>query len=296
MEIHQLRYFVAVAETGGFSRAAQACNVAQPSLSQQIIKLEKQLGSPLFDRLGRRIALTDAGRALLPRARAALASIEDARRAVCDDPEAASPTLRIGAIPTIAPYLIPQVIRAFKAEHPRVRIDFDEDVTDRLIKALLDAELDLAIMSAPIDEPQLRTETLDHEPLYLAAPADHPLAKRANLALKHLNDQPVIVLHEMHCLQGQVDALCRSYHVKPHVTCRTAQLHTVLELIARGVGVSLVPRMCALTHRDLRWTYRPFFTKPPRRAITASTNASRVRSPIADRFLAAVRAELRRQG
>ena len=294
MEYHQLRYFVAVADAGNFSRAAAACNVAQPSLSQQIIKLEKELGTPLFDRLGRRIALTDAARALLPRARTALAALEDAKNALSDDPALSDGKLRIGAIPTIAPYLLPPAIHAFKTKLPNVQLEFLEDVTDNLIEQLITAELDLAIMSGPIDEPQLRIETLADEPLDLAAPAGHPLAKRTKLAIENLNDQPVIVLHEMHCLQGQVDAICRSRHVQPRITCRTAQLHTVLELVARNVGLSLIPRMCSLNHHDPRWTSKPFTVNTPTRPITAAANASRIRSPLAEAFLGAVRTELQR--
>jgi LysR family hydrogen peroxide-inducible transcriptional activator len=177
MELHQLRYFVAVAEAGNFGRAAARCRVSQPSLSQQIIKLEAQFGRKLFDRLGRRIALTDAGLALLPRAKAILAEVIEAEREMIGDLDSGRGRLAIGAIPTIAPYLLPGVIRTFLAINPEADLTVSEDVTDGLIEAIADAELDLALMSLPIDDPRISYEELMIEPLLLVAPADDPIAR-----------------------------------------------------------------------------------------------------------------------
>src|SRR5215472_707040 len=171
MELHQLRYFVAVAQAGNFSRAAERCHVSQPSLSQQILKLERQLGQPLFNRLGRRAVLTDAGRLLLDRAMSVLATVDDAERRLLgtagDDPTQAG-RLAIGAIPTVAPYLWPRALRAFIKRCPRVELLVREDVTRELVSAVVEGELDMAIIAAasPPDE-HLDCEPLFCEPLLL---------------------------------------------------------------------------------------------------------------------------------
>src|SRR6516165_11851923 len=148
MEMHQLRYFVAIARTGSFSRAAEQCFVSQPSLSQQIQKLEKSLGQRLFDRLGRRAALTDAGRLLLERAEAILETVDDVQRRLRDDdPQGGS--LSVGAIPTIAPYLLPRILPAFLKKYPRVEMTIQEDVTQHLVTSVVAGDLDLALLALP---------------------------------------------------------------------------------------------------------------------------------------------------
>ena len=150
MELHQLRYFVAVAETGGFIRAAQRCGVTQPSLSQQIRKLEGELKAKLFDRSSRGAIPTEAGRALLPRAQRILAEVRETMAGVKEDIEAGRGALSVGAIPTIAPYLMPPVLSRFLKDHPDCELTVREDLTDRLIEAVVDHELDAAVMSAPV--------------------------------------------------------------------------------------------------------------------------------------------------
>src|SRR6516225_1804343 len=142
MELHQLRYFVAVSQSGNFSRAAERCHVSQPSLSQQVLKLERRLGQPLFNRLGRRAVLTDAGRLLLDRATAILATVDDAERRLRAGDEAHGGRLAVGAIPTIAPYLLPRALEGFVRRCPRAELVVREDVTVHLVQATAEGELD----------------------------------------------------------------------------------------------------------------------------------------------------------
>src|SRR5262245_38650776 len=144
MELHQLRYFVAVAQTGNFSRAAERCHVSQPSLSQQIQKLERGLKQPLFHRLGRRAVLTDAGRTLLDRALAILAGVDDAERRLRSGDDAHGGRLSIGAIPTIAPYVLPPTLERFADHSPHAELIVREDVTAQVVPAVVEGELDLA--------------------------------------------------------------------------------------------------------------------------------------------------------
>jgi LysR family hydrogen peroxide-inducible transcriptional activator len=294
MELHQLRYFVAVAEAGNFGRAAARCRVSQPSLSQQIIKLEARLGRKLFDRLGRRTALTDAGAALLPRAKAILADVVEAEREIVGELDADRGKLAIGAIPTIAPYLLPGVIRGFLLKNPKAELTVREDVTDRLIEALADAELDLALMSLPLDDPRIAYEELMVEPLVVVAPLDDPIARSKTVDLRDLEDRPAVVLHELHCLSGQVQSFCQAHHVNLRIVCRTTQLTTVQSLVALGLGVSIVPEMTAIADESGRRVYRPIARGRARRSIIVAWHPGRHRPRLAERFLEQLRDECQR--
>jgi len=147
MEIHQLEYFVAITETGSFSRAAQRCNVAQPSLSQQIIKLEHELGQPLFDRLGRMVVITDMGKRLLPRANAILGELQEIKVELQTELQEGYGTLNVGFIPTVAPFVLPRAIRRFSQDFPSATLEVHEGLTDELIQKIIAAELEIGITS-----------------------------------------------------------------------------------------------------------------------------------------------------
>lgn len=243
MELHQLRYFVAVVEQGSFSRAAARLRVAQPSLSQQIQKLEAELGQPLLDRLPRAVVPTEAGRRFLERARRILAEVSDAARCVNDCREALAGRVVIGAIPTIAPALLPGLIRRFARAHPQVTVEVVEEVTDRLLVRLDEGNVDVALISDAHPHTAIHVEPLAEEPLRLAVPAAHPLATRTRVRWVELADEPALVLDELHCLAGQVEQFCRAANLRWNVRFRGAHLGTILEMVAGGLGVSLVPEM-----------------------------------------------------
>lgn len=291
MELHQLRYFVAVAESGSFREAANQCHVAQPSLSQQIQKLERNLGHQLFDRLGRRIALTDAGRALLPRAQAILTAVREAERGLSEDIESGTGPLAVGAIPTIAPFLLPRAIRKFIKAHPQAELSVHEDLTENLVERLLRAEIEIAFMSLPIDQRQIETEPILTEPMLVIAHREEDIAQMSAFSVDELRDRPTVVLHEMHCLGQQIRGFCQSRGVERRIVCYTTQLSTVQSLVALGLGISLVPRMCAATDRSRRCVYRPLCDADPSRPIVAAWRRGRLRSSLAIRFLEEVRRE-----
>src|SRR5437588_9165056 len=170
MEIHQLRYFVAVADEGSFSRAAVKVRVAQPSLSQQIRKLEAEIGQRLFDRLPRSVVLTEAGRCFIDYARQILASIGDARRCVDELKDAVTGKVAVGAIPTIAPYVLPELVVTFQKHYPDVTLEIVEDVTERISRRVEAGELDVALASTCQHTPTLRRESIGSEPLLLLVP------------------------------------------------------------------------------------------------------------------------------
>jgi LysR family hydrogen peroxide-inducible transcriptional activator len=288
MEMHQLRYFVAVARAGNFSRAAELCCVSQPSLSQQIAKLERHVGQRLFDRLGRRVLLTEAGRLLLERATAILAAVEDAERRLRDDAEV-SGRLTVGAIPTVAPYLLPAALEHFLRLYPAVEVTVEEDVTARLVGATAAGEIDLALLALPIDDERLEAEALLTEPLLLVLPHGHRLARRKQVTLDDLRAERFIVLSEMHCLGEQVLSFCRSEGCQPRIACRSAQIATIQALIAAGQGVSLLPAMARRADRGGRRVYAELAGEQPTRTVAAAWNRHRYHGHAAERFLATLR-------
>lgn len=294
MELHQLRYFVAVAECSSFRRAAAQCHVAQPSLSQQIIKLEKELGHPLFDRLGRRIALTEAGRVLLPRARSVLTGVREIERDISEDIESGRGRLAVGAIPTVAPYLLPRALRRFARLYPQADVLVVEDLTESLLQRLASAELDLGLVALPIEHRQIETEALMSDPLLVACERSADLALASRVTLRDLSERPAVVLHEMHCLGEQIQAFCQGYGAQQRIVCRTTQLSTVLSLVALGLGVSVVPRTCAAADRSRQRAYRYLADATPERTIAAAWRRGRHRSKLARAFREQIQEECRR--
>lgn len=285
MELHQLRYFVSVAETGSFSRGAERCGITQPSLSQQILKLESELGQRLFDRLGRSVQMTPSGRILLPRAQRILAEVNSASNAVQQDVVQGKGTLTVGAIPTIAPFLLPEALSELRKRFPEAKLHIIEDTTDRLVQKLVRAEIDCAIMSPPVEEDHLACESLFVEELFAILPPTHPLAQSGDLKLNMLQGQDAIVLQPMHCLSAQIDAFCKAEGVTRNVTCSTSQLTTLYNLVALGMGLSLVPEMFVKRGPSSPCVIKNFSGKPPTREISVYWHAGRVRNPLGE-FLA----------
>jgi len=291
MEIHQLTYFVAVAETGSFTRAAEQCNVAQPSLSQQIIKLEQELGETLFDRLPRRTVLTESGRMLLPRARLILAELQDIKHGINVDLETGRGMLSVGFIPTIAPFVLPGVIKRFSQEFPLATLSVYEDLTEVLVKDIIDGKLDVGITSLPIHNKSIRTQELLSEPLLVASSREDKILERATLHIKELDDFPFIALSEVHCLGEQVQSFCYQKNLDLQIVCHTSQLSTVKNCVAIGLGVSLVPQALAAIDTSERLSYRALSDSTPQRKIAAATHVERRQSFLATKFIEIVSEE-----
>ncbi len=291
MEIHQLEYFVAVAETGGFTRAAERCNIAQPSLSQQIMKLEREIGYPLFDRLGRKVVLTDVGRRLLPRAHVILGELQDIKVEMLNDITSSHGKLTVGFIPTIAPFVLPGVIHRFSTEFPQATLEVYEGLTDELIQKIIAGDLDVGITSLPIKNKLIKTEELLTEPLLVAASQKYDILTRTSIAVKELDEFPFIALSEVHCLGEQVQAFCFQQDVELNIVCHTAQLSTVQNCIALGLGVSLVPQALAVSNPSEQIVYRTISDAAPQRKIAAATHTKRHQSFLADQFIELVRSE-----
>lgn len=281
MEMHQLRYFVAVAETGSFSRAAERCLVSQPSLSLQIRKLEEELGQPLFDRLRRGVALTDAGKLLLPHARQILQEAHEVENQLKRQSHIENVPLAIGVLPTMAPYLLPLVIGRMLAEHRQCQLHVREDLTERLLEALVNNEIDCAIVSLPAEHELVEIEPIGKERLLLVVP-DKEGWPNTPCSLQDIQEMPLITLHEMHCLGQQIEGFCTQRALKRRIVCRSAELGTVQNLVALGLGASLVPEMCARRNPMAGCRYLPLTDEGIERAIVVAWRRDRSRGRLAN--------------
>jgi LysR family transcriptional regulator, hydrogen peroxide-inducible genes activator len=284
MEIHQLRYFLAVAEEASFSRAAAREHVAQPSLSQQIRKLEAEMDQRLFDRLPRSIVLTEAGKRLLEYARKVLAEIADARCCLDDLQRDVSGRLVVGALPTIAPYVLADLIGKFQRRYPKVTLEITEETTENLALRLEDGTVDVALASTCNESPTLERHTLGNEALFVLLPKEHRLAKKKRIKWADLKLEKFLLLHEAHCLTAQVSDLLEAHHLQPELPVRSAQLATIVQMVARGMGVSLVPQMMVAHEFSSGCVALPFAPPIPVRELNLLRNPMRLESKAAVAF------------
>jgi DNA-binding transcriptional LysR family regulator len=245
METHQLRYFLAVAQTGRFTAAARACHVSQPSLSVQVAKLEDELGGPLFERTRKGGKLTSRGETFLPRARAILEQMEAARQ----DARALSGLtlgkVGLGCMPTTGAHLLAPLLTAFRKGHPKIEVQLKEESSPELARNLEQGEIELAILDEAGLLPGLDHRTLLVEELLLALPARHPLAGRKALPLRRAAEEPFILMKPGHGFRQITLELFRKEGLEPKVVFESAGIDTVQALVASGLGISLVPRMVA---------------------------------------------------
>ncbi|QYY35799.1 LysR family transcriptional regulator [Ruficoccus sp. ZRK36] len=254
MEMHQLRYFVELARQGNFSRAAAACYVSQPSLSQQIMKLEDELGQPLIHRTRKGALLTHFGEAMLPRARRILLEAECIRDEAQAQNDQTCGKINLGAIPTIAPFLLPSLMERCLEKYPQMQLSLVEDTTNDLVAALRNGRLDFALMSRPFPwEDELEAITLFEDELLVTVAKNSPLNKRRRIKLDDLAEHSMIVMKDMHCLGRQSISLCESSGLSPKVSIESSQLETVVSLVESGLGFSFIPKMAAtqMEHRQV---------------------------------------------
>ncbi len=296
MELHQLRYFCAIAETGNFSRAAQQSHVSQPSLSQQIRKLEDELGARLFDRLGRTVRLTELGRVFLPRARAVLRDLEAARSDVVERKTSISGPICVGVIPTIAPYFLPPVLTSFSRKYPQARVTIVEEITPLLLEKLRAGTMDVAIVALPLQVRGHEFESfpLAAEKLYAALPKQHALARRRAVSLGELRDEPFLLLRDGHCFRETAVAACSRARLKPNIIFESGQFSSILSMVSAGLGISIVPAMAIERRRGC--CYVPLEDERAARTIGAVTLNGRSLPRTSEAFLAHLGARSSKNG
>ena len=293
MEVDQLRYFLRVAERGNFTRAAEELNISQPALSRSIQKLEEELGQPVFERKTRSVALTEAGTLLQSRAQQILALIEDTKAEISDDGH--SGQIRIGAIPTIAPFFLPDLLRQFSTEFPAASIIVQEDTTDHLLKRCTQGEIDLAILALPVPAKYLEVEELFQEELLLVLPPDHPLVNKSQIRLNDIKSLPFVLLDEAHCLSDNIVSFCRQRSFHPVAVEQTSQLAMVQELVSLSHGISMVPQMARKLDQSDRRVYRSMSGIKPVRKIAMVWNPYRFQSRLLQAFQERLRTYARQQ-
>lgn len=282
MEFDQLRYFLQVAKRSSFTRAAEDLVISQPALSRSIQKLEEELGQPVFERKTRSVSLNEAGSLLQSRAQQVLAMLEDTKAEITDDGK--SGRVRVGAIPTIAPYFLPEVLGKFSAAFPKATLIVQENTTDVLLKSCTQGEIDLAIIALPIPAKYLEVEVLFEEELLLVMPPDHSLAGKPKIRIADVEPFPFVLLNEAHCLSDSIVSFCRQKSFQPVTVERTSQLTMVQELVSLSHGVSMIPAMAAHRDQSDRRIYRSLCNPKPMRTIAVVWNPYRFESRLMKAF------------
>ncbi|HVO00384.1 MAG TPA: LysR substrate-binding domain-containing protein [Steroidobacteraceae bacterium] len=243
LKLKDLRYLTALADTGHFGRAAAACFVSQPTLSAQLRKLEDYLGVRLVERQPRHALLTEAGAAVAERARQIVATSDEIVRLARDWRDPLAGSLRLGLLPTVGPYLLPQVMARLRKALPRLELLLFEYQTAPLLQRLRAGELDAGVIALPAPEPGFESRPLYDEPFVLAVPQHHRLAARRQVQVGELGDEALLLLDEGHCLRDQALAVCARSRAHEKQDFRATSLETLRQMVVAGAGVTLLPAL-----------------------------------------------------
>ncbi len=245
--LRQLQYVIAVADQLSFRRAAERCHVSQPSLSAQLAQLEDVLGVRLFERDRTRVLVTSAGREIIERARRLVIEADDLMAAGKRAGDPLSGTLRIGIIPTIAPYLLPSVSPKLRAKFPRLTLAWREAKTADLMQSLEAGELDTALVALEAELGQVEHEVIAEDPFVLATRPEHPLARQAaEVQLSDLRGSDVLLLDDGHCFRAQALEVCSTARAREG-EFRATSLSTLVQMVAGGAGITLLPALSVAT-------------------------------------------------
>ncbi len=285
MTLQELRYIVALADTGHFGQAAEACHVTQSTLSTQLKKLEAYLGLTLFDRSLKRVTPTPIGRAIVASARIIVEEAERIRTLARQSGEdIMACTLNLGVIPTVGPYYLPHALLTVHKAFPRLKLLLREEITPHLLASLRDGRYDAALLALPIDEEGLEVFPLFREPFVVALPSGHPLVAKEQLRVKDLDGENLLLLEEGHCLRDQALDLCGAFAGRTDEV-RATSLEMLRQMVGMNLGITLLPQLAAENaprgERRLL-ALRPFAPPVPTRTVGL---AWRRRSPRSETLL-----------
>ena len=291
MDLQRLKYFVEVARQKHFSRAAEVCRVSQPSLSQQIKKLESEVGGRLFQRSRGKITLTDLGEDFIKHAQAILADVDSAEEFINRLQDENQHTIRFGAIPTVAPYILPSLLEKITSTFPTARYEIMESVTQNLVEALMTGKIDFALLSPPTSiDCECDHISIANDPLLLTLPSNHPQARMEQVDASLLTEERIILLENSHCLASQAGAFCDESGLSKNISIQSSQIETLLGLVEKGFGLTFTPAIAAKVHRNrnvifrslkghtcyreirLIWLKRQFLTRTQKLVIEAASN------------------------
>ncbi|CAH1194290.1 Hydrogen peroxide-inducible genes activator [Paenibacillus auburnensis] len=290
MELRQLQYALQIAAERNFSRAADKLHVAQPSLSQQLSKLEKELGVMLFQRNTSSVELTYAGEKFVEQAEAIIDAVELLRQEMSDISQLRTGRVVVGSMPITGAHLLPHVLPVFKRKYAELEISLLEDSSMNLEKLTASGQTDLSLLSLPLEIPTLAYEVLGEERIDLAVPPEHPLASRSaqgiRTALEELKDEPFIVLKEGQGFRKMTVELCREAGFEPRIVFESNNMETVQSLVATGMGVTLVPHFIARAPRsEFVPVYLPLAEPVPSRTLVIAYRRGRYLSKAAEVFI-----------
>lgn len=243
--LRQLQFLTALRAEGSFVAAAEMVGVTQPTLSAGIKDLETSLGAQLVERGRSGAVLTPAGEQAVDHAARALSEVEELVRAVQGAGEPLSSVFKLGAIPTIAPFLLPRALPPLKKKFPKLRLQMREDLTSRLIEQLRMRTLDAAIIALPYEAAGIATLSIAEDEFLVLTPDDHPLAKRNDLSPEHLKSEDLLLLEDGHCLRDHALSACRVAPSRRSAEVGATSLHTLVQMVAGGMGVTLLPKLAA---------------------------------------------------
>ncbi len=300
MELRQLQYALMIAAECNFSRAAEKLHIAQPSLSQQLSKLEKELGVLLFQRNTSTVELTHAGREFMKRAQRIVDEMEILRVEMEDISQLRKGRITVGSMPITGSHLLPHVLPAFRAGYPGIDVTLVEDTSHNLERLTASGKTDISLLSLPLTEPTLDYEPIADEPIDLAVPPNHPLALRfassppQGIEMKELENEPFIILKQGQGFRKIVLDLCRQAGFEPQVVFESSNMETLQSLVAAGMGVTLVPRFVARSKRsELLPVYLPLAEPIPVRTLIIAYRKGRALSRAADAFIETLRATMK---
>ena len=279
LTLRQLRYLDALARHGNFGRAAEECGASQPALSMQIRELEHELGAELAARRQGVTVLTEAGAEVARRAGSILSATRDLADCLRGSGQLLSGSLRLGVIPTLAPYVLPHLLPELHRSHPDLRLDLLETQTKTLVSELAQGTMDVLLLALPVEKPELETIVLFSDRFLLAVPADDPLPERSRVSTRDVNARQLLLLEEGHCLREQALIYCgeRGY---AHNRLGATSLTTVLQMVASGYGVTLLPEVAIdVEVRDERVKLLRFVEPQPRRNIGLAWRPTSPRKP-----------------
>ena len=282
MNIRDLKYLVAVAEHQHFGRAAEACFVSQPTLSTQLKKLEQTLGVTLIERTNRRVMLSPEGEQIVAQAQRILVEVNSltAMSEQLRDPLGGE--VRMGMIPTIAPYLLPKILAPLTAEFPNLNIQLTEGQTGQITRMLKHGDLDAVLLALPLQEENIKEFELYTEPFLFAVAADHPKARLKSVSTDDLQDEEVLLLEDGHCLRDQALAVCQSHRGIESTSDSATSLETLRQLVAANRGITLMPELAvpAKLDHDAGVRYLPFIGDVPSRTLGLCWRSSSTRSSL----------------
>ncbi|MDQ0495349.1 LysR family transcriptional regulator [Paenibacillus brasilensis] len=242
MELKQLEYFMAVCKELHFTRAAEKLGIAQPSLSQQIRLLEHEIGTPLFDRIGKKTVITEAGKTLQRHGYNILHELLQARTAISELQGLERGTLKIGALQTVVNYLLPPTVIEFHRKYPNIELSIFGLRTGDIYNALLQNELDLGIVMLPMKHDGLESIPLYKEDLALAAPVDHPVAQQPFVTLDILQRVPSVLLPGTYFMRQLINEKCSSYDFTPQPVLEMTTMESIVNMVSKGIGVTILPK------------------------------------------------------